>query len=406
MSYTKQNFYSGQVLKADHLNHIEEGVGSCSSKVDTIFLSNTSDTPGEETLLSGRMVINNGYTGDNASSDAHVNISVTRGRTIRIENAYCAYSRCICAYDADGTFIRVLATNKGTEPITITLKVDNFDKIAVTSKAGEAIKVTYTDDIILNSEFVQAAMLMMRQSNTFSSIATSPICTIIDDDTPTAAATETFAALMEQNSIPGTLACITSRFEADTNLKTKLLDLEQRGHQIVLHCYKQLDAYNTTSAVGDADYKTCEADFVHGLKDLQTAGFANCKFWVTPFGRSNAPLQTIAQKWGMECLVKSASVNFNGIDSSYTRWDIQRCGLNATDTGSLTQAQLLTLADKCAAANGWMVINTHITDGWGSDFTRINDFISHCKEKGYQFMTLGQAWALRKSIYEWYEMLM
>jgi len=28
MGYIKQNFVSGQTLKADHLNHIEEGIAS------------------------------------------------------------------------------------------------------------------------------------------------------------------------------------------------------------------------------------------------------------------------------------------------------------------------------------------------------------------------------------------
>lgn len=174
---------------------------------------------------------------------------------------------------------------------------------------------------------------------------------------------------------------------------------------MVLHCYKQLDAYNTTAAVGDADYKTCEEYFVHGLRDLEAAGFANCRFGVVPFGRSIAPTQAIAQKWGMEALVNSASKDFNDVNGTYTRWNLQRNGLNPADTGALTQEQLLALADKCAAANGWMLINTHIFDNWDNDFTRINDFISHCKEKGFQFMTLGQAWAQRKPIYDWYEML-
>lgn len=47
----------------------------------------------------------------------------------------------------------------------------------------------------------------------------------------------------------------------------------------------------------------------------------------------------------------------------------------------------------------------HITDGWGGDYTRITDVINRCKDKGYQFMTMGQAWAVRKPIYDWFAMM-
>ena len=31
------------------------------------------------------------------------------------------------------------------------------------------------------------------------------------------------------------------------------------------------------------------------------------------------------------------------------------------------------------------------------------EFANYCKEKGFEFMTLGDAWRIRKPIYEWYE---
>lgn len=344
MSYVKQNFASGQTLTADQLNHMEDGIAAASettapadtSELEAKIFADDTDVPGAETLMQGKMVVGNGYTGTNAASDAHMGIAVTRGRTIKIENAYCAYSRCICAYDADGSFVRVLATDKGTDPYSMTVKVTDFDQIAVTSKTGEAISVSYVDGLALSDDFNQAVMLGLKRKNQFAGLATTPICCIIDDDTPNAAAVDMFTGLMEQNGVPGTLACITSRFEVESDLKAKLLEKEQAGHQVVLHCYQQIDAYKNAAAVGDDNYKLAEADFVHGLKDLHDAGFANYKYWVTPFGLSNLPLRTIAQKWGMECLIKSASTDYNRLDGKYSRWNIHRCGLNPTDTGALT----------------------------------------------------------------------
>lgn len=503
------------------------------------------DKPGEETLVTGKMVISNGNLSTQENSDAHTNIRVTRGTRIEISNAYCAYSRSICAYDKDGNFVKVLGTNLGTVPVTVEYDVDDYDSVSVTSKTGESIIVRYvagqsaipnedfaerideknaakdgtgnyieapeiqldqsafTDgylagksvvantnlyysdyihvideqNIRLNNIFVGGFTIAVfydsdknylthightstsfeisttvrvpynakymrftaRKSRDFSTISVSyvdkiernykplnlvnrwysdsngqintlfakatskPICCIIDDDSPSAEAMETFAALMEENGVSGTIACLTKRMETHDDLKTKLLELERRGHQVVLHGYTQNEAYKNASTIGDANYKIAEDDFVHGLRDLMTAGFVDCKFWVSPYGVAQECLQDMARKWGMECLITTAKKEFNGLDGKFGRYEIQRSGLNADDTGTLTQEQLLALADQCADANGWLLINTHITNGWNGDFTRIADFISHCKEKGFEFMTLGDAWRIRKPIYDWYD---
>ena len=36
MSYVKQNFEKGQILKADHLNHMEDGIAQFASEVETL----------------------------------------------------------------------------------------------------------------------------------------------------------------------------------------------------------------------------------------------------------------------------------------------------------------------------------------------------------------------------------
>lgn len=513
-------------------------------KQDLSFFG-SMDKPGEETLVTGKMVISNGILSTQENSDAHTNIRVTRGTRIEISNAYCAYSRSICAYDKDGNFVKVLGTNLGTVPVTVEYDVDDYDFISVTSKAGESIIVRYvagqsaipnedfakwideknatkdgtgnyieapeiqldqsafTDgylagnlviahtyyyysdyihvideqNIRLNNIFVGGFTVAVfydsdkkylthirhastdfeisttitvpynakymrftaKKSRDFSTIRVSyvdkiernfkplnlvnrwyydskgrintlfakaqskPICCIIDDDSLSATYMEIFAALMEENGISGTIACLTKVMDENEDLKTKLLELERRGHQVVLHGYTQNEAYKNASTIGDANYKIAEDDFVHGLRDLMTAGFVDCKFWVSPYGVAQECLQDMARKWGMECLITSAKKEFNGSDGKFGRYEIQRSGLNAYDTGTLTQEQLLALADQCADANGWLLINTHITDGWNGDFTRITDFISHCKEKGFEFMTLGDAWRIRKPIYDWYD---
>lgn len=512
---------------------------------DDLLYFGSIDVPGAETLITGNMVLATGKLLSQESSDAHTGIRVTRGTRIEIANAYCAYSRSICAYDQDGAFVKTLATNLGENRVTVEFDVDDYDYVSVTSKTGESITVryisgqtaipnegfanrideknatkdgtgnyiavqeiqldqsTFTDgylaeknvvnhssyyysdyipvieeqNIKLNNIFVGGFTVAVfydsdkkylthishastsveisttitvpynakymrftaNKSRDFSTIrvaytdkiernfkplnlvnrwyydskgrintlfakATSkPICCIIDDDSPSATYMEIFAALMEENGISGTIACVTKVMDENEDLKTKLLELERRGHQVVLHGYTQNEAYKNASVIGDANYKVAENDFVHGLRDLMAAGFVDCKFWVSPYGVSQECMKNLARKWGMECLITSAKKDYNGSDGKFSRYEIQRSGLNADDTGTLTQEQLLALADQCADANGWLLINTHISAGWNGDFTRITDFITHCKEKGFEFMTLGDAWRIRKPIYEWYE---
>lgn len=501
------------------------------------------ETPGAGTVQDGYMVLANGNLLANSSSQAYTGISVKRGKKVKIENAYCAYSRSICAYDADGKYVKTLGTNLGEQVVTVTYDVDTYDMIAVTCKSGEEIVVSYVDaDWIVKSdmltqiddgnaikegtgnyelpkieinteefltgclargsvissenythsgyiqildeqkivlenimvcgftavEFYDKDKLFFKHIETenasffakefsfvapprtkyirfsvqkgkeseakakyeervernykpkniinrwyeqsfekintlFAKATESPICCIIDDDTMDAANAETFAALMEANGIAGTLAALTANFATKEGLKDKLLALERRGHQIVLHGYTQNEAYNAMQEIGDANYKIAEDDLVHGLRDLQAAGFCDYRYWVTPFGITSKPARQLAQKWGMECLVSTANSDYNGTNGKYGRYMLQRSGLNAGDTGALTYAELLTLADECAEANGWLMINTHIYSGWNGDFSRITEFITHCKAKGYTFTTLGEAWRIRKPIYEWYE---
>lgn len=45
-SYEKQNFVSGQILKAEHLNHIEDGIGQLDQKYhNEVVKSVNSKTP-------------------------------------------------------------------------------------------------------------------------------------------------------------------------------------------------------------------------------------------------------------------------------------------------------------------------------------------------------------------------
>ena len=339
-------------------------------------------------------------------------ISVLDEQVITLKNAFVGGFTKAVFYDANKKYIGYAKSDDNYYTATYEVKIPygtHYMRFNVNKKTDfSLVGVEYTQKIERNYKPLNLVNRLYSNScekidQLFKNATEKPICCIIDDDSPSADDMETFAALMENNGVQGTIACLTSVMNSHQNLKSKLLELERRGHQIVLHGYTQNEAYKTAVNIGDENYKIAEDDFVHGLQDLISAGFVDCKFWVTPYGVSQKCLQQLARKWGMECLITTAKKEFNRTDGKFSRYEIQRSGLNAADTGALSQAELIELADKCAMENGWLLVNTHITDGWDKDFTRINEFIFHCKEKGFEFMTLGDAWRVRKPIYDWYD---
>lgn len=181
MAYVKQNFKSGETLYALQLNAMDKQIAANEAaterlkeeKANQADLAKTADKlntmdkqvvasvaetsqlkediaktiekvkPGEATVKDGYLIGPNGELIDNETSTAHTKIFVHRGTKIRIENAYCAYSRSICAYTSDGKLVKTLATNLGTAIQTLEFDVDNYDMIGITSKLGEQIMVTY-----------------------------------------------------------------------------------------------------------------------------------------------------------------------------------------------------------------------------------------------------------------------
>lgn len=339
-------------------------------------------------------------------------ISVLDEQVITLKNAFVGGFTKAVFYDADKKYIGHVKTDDNYYTATYDVRIPygaHYMRFNVNKETDfNLVGVEYTQKIERNYKTLNLVKRWYSNSyekidQLFKKATEKPICCIIDDDSPSAEAMETFATVMENNGVQGTIACLTAIMDSQQDLKSKLLELERRGHQIVLHGYTQNEAYKTAKNVGDENYKIAEDDFVHGLHDLISAGFVDCKFWVTPYGVSQKCLQQLARKWGMECLITTAQKEFNRTDGKFSRYEIQRSGLNASDTGTLSQEELIALADKCAVENGWLLVNTHITNGWNNDFTRINEFISHCKEKGFEFLTLGEAWRIRKPIYDWYD---
>ena len=376
---------------------------------ESIYVDNTIDIG---TLASGYVVAYN-LTVFTSQTIRHSDyIEVIGGARITVNN-YCSVGAggvAIIVFDENHNGLEIISDGVGggtVGSITVDLPM-SAQYIVINAKPATA-----TPSIVyVNKQYAWSAPINILNSlesvasknfmQLFKNATKKPICCIIDDDTLNATDMENFATVLENNGVRGTVACLTKFFESQSDLEAKLHDLERRGHQVVLHGYTQADAYRDAVAFDDANYKLAESDFVKGLTDLKKSGFVDCKYWVTPFGISQPCMQKLARKWGMKCLITTAKTEYNGTDGKYTRWEIQRSGLNPADTGTLTYAQLLALADQCASANGWLLVNTHIYN-WTDGYNRINDFITHCKNAGFEFTTIGEAWEIKRYIYDWYD---
>ena len=198
---------------------------------------------------------------------------------------------------------------------------------------------------------------------------------------------------------------MTMHLADDPDLTGTLLQMEREGFQTVVHCYNQIQSYRyPTEGYEDAEHlKRSEEDFVHALQDLHKAGFTDYKFWPTPFGSVPDEFQRMARKWGMECALTTAKKSYETTEAAHGRYALRRAARGPQDGDYTTMEDLISLADGAQAERGWLIINTHFAD-WSEDHSRFDQFVSYCKSIGFRFMTLGEAWRIRKPIYDFYEM--
>ena len=214
-------------------------------------------------------------------------------------------------------------------------------------------------------------------ANLFQKSTNRPIITVIDDDTPDVAGVTRVKELCDKNDIKCTFACLTRQIDLHPDLGEALKDFELDGFQTVIHGYSQNSIYR--------DYENnksdCERDFVKGLQKLSSMGFLDFKYWVTPYGVHSAGIQQLAKKYGMKCLC-TVIPGYETTKAENGRYVIKRTGLNKLDAdGSTSLETLMSYIDDCAAENGWIIIMTHIANGWaGDDYSRFDEVVQYAKE--------------------------
>jgi hypothetical protein len=234
--------------------------------------------------------------------------------------------------------------------------------------------------------------------------ALRPLITLIDDDTLNIAHVQTFRDACVANNIVGTFACITQPLENVSGLTETLRTYEREGFQVVLHCYTQANYFRYETR----DLANCQKNIVHGLQDMhENTPFVDYNYWVTPYGVQDNDMKMLAKRWGLKNLVAIGQYDtYVGKDgTNYHRYAMPRAGFNATDDGNSTMANLKALLDAASLEGGWVLVGTHMYNGWTPELisTRFKEMCDYAKAKGFTFVTLGEGMREREYCFRYFE---
>lgn len=242
--------------------------------------------------------------------------------------------------------------------------------------------------------------LEQKDNSLFKGI-TRPIITIIDDDTLGYDSVKLFHDVCVQNGITGTYATLTSIALSDERLIPLMQQYEQEGFHFAIHGKTQSPSYSPEFNAAEA-----EKDFVEGMRQMQSANFLDWKFFIIPYGAYQSELQQMAKKWGCKCAVGIGQNEYINKSVKVNRFYLPRAGFNAQETGSVTFEQLKALIDEAASNNGWVLVGTHIYDGWTEELltTKFAEMVQYAKNAGLTFVTLNEGYRQFEPYFTYNEM--
>lgn len=377
------------------------------------YLNSAIEFGNPSEYTSGYIKANDGVTITESSSYMYSDyIAVYGGKEINAKYLCGAERKAVHFYDENETWIGGLATEKGTiADLTFTtpknaryIRVNiqnvpaNFSKIAL-SYTGEIERNFFVNDLV-NGWYDQGNRSI---DKLFKKATSKPILTLIDDDTATVASTALYHNSCVNNGVVGCYAVITKQLESQNGLAEQLKSYEREGFQNLLHCHDQIKAYDSSSS--QYDISVAEADLVQGIQEIIPYGFANWRYWCTPYGVVNDELVSLAKKWGLKCLIRSGLADYETtIPHERGKYQISRISLNQNDEALQTVKNAL---DSASLDGGWVLVTTHMAEtGWDSEASqaRFAEMITYAKSLGFEIKTVAEALEIREPIYRFHEM--
>jgi hypothetical protein len=240
------------------------------------------------------------------------------------------------------------------------------------------------------------------------------IISFVDDDTSSTTYVERYYNSCKRNGINGTYAVITNHLSDGDTDPDLLIDYEDDGMSMLIHCSEQ--SASLAPEWTNGDYDGCRKNLFKGIRYMREKGFVNFDYWVVPGGHVNDDFKQLAVDAGMKCLISSANYNYNYMGDS-DRYFIKRHSLNPTDANPSSVASLdnvkLAIDNMQNLPSCWMIITTHFNDwdevtwdstvdstGYPVGYSRMNELIQYAKASGAQIMTVPEAWRYFEPIIE------
>lgn len=234
------------------------------------------------------------------------------------------------------------------------------------------------------------------------------IVSFVDDDTTNEDYVRKFHDACSHNGVKGTFAVVTQKIESGAVALDTLLEYENEGFGMCVHCYQQggAEEWRILPRTGSS-VTACRTNLAKALRQMRQYGFVNYNYWITPFGYKDAYMRQIAQELGLECLISINNYRHNTTRDA-DRWMIRRVQLKYNDEKSYATMALVKAAIDAAAADGggWLIITTHFNEGWKTldwdttpdengypvGYARFNEMVQYALNAGMVPMTVQQAW--------------
>lgn len=248
------------------------------------------------------------------------------------------------------------------------------------------------------------------------------IVSFVDDDTTADQYVTRFHDNCCHNGVVGNFAVITKHIDDGDTTLSKMLDYQDEGFGMLLHCYVQVPDgtnYWTASPRTKTQINQCRANLIQGLQYMRNNGFINYGHWITPGGHHEDELVQIAKQLGFKNLISTQNGRENALQDC-DRWFIKRVSLKHDDTSSsMTLAKVKEYIDTAVSnGGGWLIITTHFNEGWknltGADawddtldangypigYPRFNEMVQYALSKGMVPMSVPEAWEYYSPILE------
>lgn len=287
-----------------------------------------------------------------------------------------------------------------TDVFQLTFEETKTDPTVYTdySEPKEIIKQKHIIDTNTDAFRDIAESYSVSTSKFLQSCAKTPMITWVDDDCNYNSIAEV-KSLCDELEIKCTFGCIT-RDLSTAKILERLKEYQSNGFHIASHTHTHDRWYKDTTNGTMFTIDECEADLITSLCTLRENGFLDGDMMIFSGGSAQRDgVEEIVSKW-CRCAVKT-----NGIVNHLYgdgRYFIRRVFINKSKGYDYYKG----LIDEAISNGDWLVFGSHSydTSETGFDFDLMRNILQYAKSQSVSIKTLNQAYKIRKSVYDFYEL--